>query len=34
MLRDLALDRVAYANITLWATLLGFRVLSSGGLVD
>lgn len=35
MLRDFALDPVTYANINLWATLLGSVVcLPTGGLID
>lgn len=35
MLRDLSLDRVAYANINLWATLLGSAAcLPAGWLID
>ena len=35
MLRDLQLDRVAYANINLWATLLGAAIcLPIGRVLD
>ena len=35
MLHDLALDRVAYANINLWATLLGSAFcLPAGWFID